>query len=110
MKFYKYLYIGDNVNKVFSVKKKLQMHAGVNVYVITIAQGEDQLEFFHASYLKQKYYRKHPPVIVGIAENYEEAVGIITEITGDCVKRMGNADLKEYLKCKAKTKNFENEA
>ena len=72
MKFYKYLYIGDTVKDPAKAKRKLKLHAGQLVYVIYIAQGNDQLEIFHSAYLKQKYYRLYPPVIVGIANNYDE--------------------------------------
>ena len=71
--------------------------------MVTTASGADQLEIFHSAYLKQKYYRFHPPVIVGIASGYEEAVQIIVKITQECVAEMGNCNLKEYLKQKAKT-------
>lgn len=102
MKFYKYLYIGDTVKNPQKVKWKLKHHAGVPVYVIAVAPLADQLEIFHSAYLQQKYYRYHPPVIVGIASNYEEAVQIIIKITQECLDAMGNCNLKEYLKLKAK--------
>lgn len=102
MKFYKNLYIGDNVNNAATVKTKLKIHALVNVYVIALAQGNDQLEIYHAAYLKQKYYRKHPPVIIGIAADYEEAVEIVRKITDECVRETGECDLKGYLKKKVK--------
>ncbi len=102
MKFYKYLYIGDTVTNPQKVKRKLKRHAGVQVYVITIASSRDQLEIYHSAYLKQKYYRYHPPVIVGIASNYEEAVEIIIKITREALEATGNCNLKEYLKQKAK--------
>ena len=63
MKFYKYLYIGDTVTNPQKVKRKLKLHAGVQVYVITTASSSDQLEIFHSAYLKQRYYRYHPPQI-----------------------------------------------
>ncbi len=101
MKFYKYLYIGDTVTNPKKIKRKLKLHAGVNVYVITMASGRDQLELFHSAYLKQRYYRYHPPVIVGIASDYGEAVGMITMMTQECVNATGSGNLKEYLKQKA---------
>jgi hypothetical protein len=102
MKFYKYLYIGDTVKEPAKVKRKLKRHAGQNIYVICMAKGENQLEIFHSAYLKQKYYRLYPPVVVGIASNYEEAVGLVTAMTKECVEAYGNCNLKEYLKIKAK--------
>ena len=102
MKFYKYLYIGDTVTDPAKVKWKLKHHAGTQVYVVSIAAGVDQLEIFHGAYLKQLYYRYHPPIIVGIASNYDEAVDIIIKITQECVDATGTCNLKEYLKRKAK--------
>ncbi|MCX4350841.1 MAG: hypothetical protein OSJ60_04310 [Lachnospiraceae bacterium] len=102
MKFYKYLYIGDTVTDPAKVKWKLKHHAGTQVYVVSIAAGADQLEIFHGAYLKQLYYRYHPPIIVGIASNYDEAVDIIIKITQECVDATGTCNLKEYLKRKAK--------
>lgn len=102
MKFYKYLYIGDTVKEPNKIKRKLKSHAGLMIYVICIAEGADQLEIFHSAYLKQKFYRYHPPIIVGIASNYEEAVEIIVQITKECLQKTGGCNLKEYLKLKAK--------
>lgn len=102
MKFYKHLYIGDTVTDPARIKWKLKCHAGVNAYVIAVSSGNDQLEIFHSAYLKQRYYRAHPPVVVGIASDYEEAVAIIVKIAQECVEATGNCNLKEYLKQKAR--------
>lgn len=102
MKFYKYLYIGDNVKEPQKIKRKLKLHAGISVYVICISHGDDQLEIFHSAYLKQRYYRYHPPVIIGIASDYDEAVQIIVKITKECLKATGGCNLKDYLIEKAK--------
>ncbi len=102
MKFYKYLYVGDTIKNPSKIKWKLKHHAGVQIHVITIASGADQLEIFHSAYLQQRYFRHHPPVIVGIASNYEEAVQIIMKITQECLEFTGSCNLKEYLKLKAR--------
>lgn len=102
MKFYKYLYVGDTIKSPSKVKWKLKHHAGVQVYVITTAHGADQLEIFHSAYLQQRYFRYHPPVIVGIASDYNEAIQIIMKITQECLEYTGACNLKEYLKLKAK--------
>lgn len=102
MKFYRYLYVGDNIKNPNKIKWKLKHHAGVQVYVITIAAGNDQLELFQSAYLKQKYFRKHPPIVVGIASDYNEAVQIVMRITQECLSITGNCNLKEYLKQKVR--------
>lgn len=97
MKFYKYLYIGGGVKNPGRVKRKLKRHAGQLVYVICMAQGPDQLEIFHSAYLKQKYYRLHPPVVVGIAKDYGEALELVVLMMKECVADTGGCNLKDYL-------------
>ena len=102
MKFYKYLYVGDTVKDPARVKRRLKRHAGELVYVICLTKGPDQLEIFHSAYLKQKYYRYHPPVVVGIAKSHEEAVNLVAEMVKECLEATGGCNLKEFLKQKAK--------
>lgn len=102
MRFYKYLYVGDGVKNPSRIKRKLQLHAGVSVYLIAAASGDDQLEIYHSALLKQRYYRKHPPVIIGLAGDYEEAVQLVVRITEECLAWSGNCNLKEYLRARAK--------
>ena len=102
MKFYKYLYVGETVEHVGILKQKLKIHAMVRVYLVTLACGDDQLEIYSSMLPKQKYFRKHAPIIIGIASNYEEAVAIVQKIVEESLERTGTCDLKEYLKLKVK--------
>lgn len=102
MRFYKYLYVGEQIKHVNLIKQKLRVHAYTNVWLITLCAGTDQLEIFKASLLKQRYFRKHAPVVVGIASDYDEAVALVEQIVNESLKRTGACDLKEYLKLKAK--------
>lgn len=98
MKFYRNLYVGESIEKPKKVKWKLRHQAGqFQVYVIALAEGDDQLEIYHCAFLQQKYYKKHPPYIIGIAGGYEEAVELVMEIAQAAVKETGSADLKRYL-------------
>ncbi len=102
MKFYKYLYVGDTIKEPSKVKSKLKRHTAISVYVICIASGDDQLEIYQSVFLRQKYFKRHSPIVVGIASDYDEAVGLVVQITKECVEKTGNCNLKEYLKGKAK--------
>lgn len=97
MKFYKYLYVGEKIKNPGKVKRKLKNHEGQFVYVICFAKGSDRLEFFQSAYLKQKYYRHYPPVIIGIANDYDEAVSIVIQIITECRETMGDFNIKNYL-------------
>ena len=83
--FYKNLYIGESIKNPVLVKWKLKHGAGqLSIFVVSEAQNEnDQLEIEHCSFLKQKYYRKHPLLIYGIAGSYKEALDIVLRISED---------------------------
>lgn len=98
MKFYRNLYVGESIKKPNKVKWRLRHNAGqFQVYVIALAEGEDQLEIYHCAFLQQGYYKKNPPYIIGIAGGYAEAVDLVVEITEAALKETGRADLKRYL-------------
>ncbi len=98
MKFYKDLYVGDTIKNIKKVKRKLWRNAGqVGIYVIALCEGQDQLEIYNSAYLQQKYYKKYPPYIIGIANGYDEAVGIVCKIAKEAYEVNQNCDLKKYL-------------
>lgn len=98
MKFYKYLYIGSTIKDAQKIKRKLRVNAGqLGIYVIALCKGRDQLEIYHCALLQQRYYKKNPPHIIGIANGYEEAVEIIRQIAEETYKYNGDCDLKKYL-------------
>jgi len=99
MRFHNRLYIGDSIKHPIVTKWKLRVAAGqFNVHVIVISEnGDNQLECFHNSLLKQKSYHKRDFLVVGIAGDYKEAVDIIAKITQDCVTHTGTGNVKQFL-------------
>ncbi len=98
MKFYKNLYVGESITNPNKVKWKLRRNAGqFKVYIIALAQGDGQLEIYHCAFLQQKYYRKYPPYIIGIAGGYDEAVELVIKITEAAMEKTGSPDLKKFL-------------
>ena len=107
MKYYKYLYTSESIRNPGKVKTRLRLHKGTPGYfILYFANGNDQLEIMNTVYLKLNYYRKHPPIVVGLAKSYDEAVEIVIKIVNEALKKTGNANIKEYLIKKAKTSNF----
>lgn len=101
MKFYKKLYIGKTIKKPALVKWKLAHGAGqLKIYVITLAAGNDLLEIYHCAFLQQKFYKKYPPFIVGIAGSYDEAVSLVTEIVEEVYANTGGYAVKDYIMSK----------
>lgn len=98
MKFYKNLYIGDNIKKPEKIKRKLKKYAKLNnVYVIVYTEQIRQLEIYHSLMLQQFYYKENPPYIIGIAGNRDDANRIICRIAQESVEQTGQADLVAYL-------------
>lgn len=100
MKFYKDLYIGETIKNPGKIKRKIKHNAKqLTIYVILLAAGNDQLEICHNILLKQPYYKgkENAPYIIGIAGNYDEAVGLVCQIAKEAVEQNGNADIKQYL-------------
>lgn len=101
MEWYPRLYVGKSVNNPDKLIHKLKKHSRfLDAFVITLSRNpSDQLEIHKAGYLAQRYYRMHPPYVIGIAGNYEEAVELVRQIAEEAYAAQGNCQLKEYLKC-----------
>ncbi len=101
--YYSSLYLGKNMDdkRLGRIKKQLLHHpAKADVCLITLSRnGFDQLDLYESSLLEKSYYRKNPPFIIGIADDRDEAVGLVCQIALECYLKTGNCMLKEYLLC-----------
>ena len=99
-KFYKNLYVGDSIKNSALVRWKIKHGAGqLMIYLITEPANEsDQLEIVHCAFLKQKYYRRHPVMVYGIAGSRQEAMDIVIKISEEASVNGMDGDLKGYLK------------
>lgn len=110
MQYYRYLYTSDSIKKIDKIKLKLNEHRGVlGLYVICLNKGVNQLDIINAAYLKLPYYRTNPPIVVGLAKTYDEAVDLVIKMTNEAIDRIGFPNIKEYLKKRAKTRDFTRE-
>lgn len=98
MKFYHMLYVGDSVRQVNKVKWKLRMGAGqFQLYLITLSHSSDQLDIFHCSILKQKYFDKKNLYVVGLAKDQAEAYRLVGKMLADTLAAGMGGDIKGYL-------------
>ena len=68
------------------------------LFVLTLpTHSKNQLDIVPASALRQAFYRKRDPVIVGLAQGKDGAVELLAQIATECVEVTGGADLKAYL-------------
>lgn len=103
MKFYNDLYIGEGIKNEKKIKRRLSLYIGqLSVYVLALCKGKDQLEIYHCAILKQPYYRKHQPYVVGLASSYQEALDLTVKIMDDAMLYTGKPDIKEFIGVKEK--------
>lgn len=104
MDFYEELYISPAVTDPHRIKKDLMRGKGhLLTYVLVLVRGPEnrpQLEIMHCANLQQKYYRDHPPLIVGICEGKEDAFSMVEKITNESFALTGQWDPALYLAAK----------
>ena len=96
--FYENLYIGATVKEPKKMIQKISLRKKLlHTYAIIEANGSDLFEIIHCMYLTQPYYRKHPPYVIGIANGYEEALGLISIIMEDLIKKNDSLEFKTFF-------------
>lgn len=101
--FIKDLYIGKSVyKKRRMIKWKLKHFSSLlSLYVLIIPENEnEQLEIMHAGFLRQRYYKQHPPLIAGFSGSYHEAVLMIKDLTDKALEETGSANIRAYILAK----------
>ena len=102
MRFLKEMYVGEGIKNKYQVMFKLKHGAGMlDIYVISLSNGNDQLDCMKCSYFKQKAIRDSVGLIVGVAKGYSEAQNLMISMIEESLQETGSANVKEYLmKCK----------
>ncbi len=99
--YYPRLYLSEGINrdKLEKLKRDLSVRPKkADVYLLTLSgNATDQLDIYASKYLPQKYKEQRSPYIIGIAENYEKAVGIVEQIAREAWAARGDAQLRDYL-------------
>lgn len=98
MRFWKEMYVGEGIKNKQKVLWKLKHGAGmVDVYVISLSNGRDQLDCTNCSYFKQKAIRENVGLVVGVAKGYLEAQELMVSMIEEALRETGSANVKEYL-------------
>lgn len=70
----------------------------LNKYLIVPAQNDrEQLEFYNASLLLQKIYKKETLFVVGIADGFEGALELVEQITREVYDETKTTDIRAYI-------------
>lgn len=99
--FLENMYIAPGMEKVDLEKLKQEIKERplfANVFIITIASNEqEQLDIYHSKYLLQRFYKKNPPLVVGVARKKGDAYALVEKIVQECVTLRGDVNLKAFL-------------
>jgi len=104
MYFYKKLYVDDTIKKkTKSICWKLKHNSGqLDIYVISLACGNDLFDIFHCANLKQKSFPRENLYVVGIAKGYDNAVLLAKDMVMDLYQKYNTIHFKEsFMKAEA---------
>ena len=94
------LYIAESVQgRTEEIRQHLRSgNHSDNAYLITLSTNpKNQLDIIHTLYLRESWIARSLPLIVGIAGNRKEALGIVQQILEDTVRDRRDADMRTYL-------------
>ena len=67
-------------------------------YIVTLSRGEqNNLEFYSAMFLKQRFYDDSEIFIVALADGYDECLVITERIAKEVYRKTGGADIRNYI-------------
>lgn len=102
MRFYKHLYVSDNLKeKTASIKMRLRLHKfQPGLFLLCLPEGSNELEYFSAVLLLQPYYKRRPRkdlFIIGLAESETECMNMIEGILKETLTSEYPCQIKKYL-------------
>ena len=98
MRFLQEMYVGEGIKNKQKIMRKLKRGAGMlDIYVISLSNGKDQLDCMNCCYFKQKSIRDGVGIIVGLAKGYSEAQQLVVTMIEEAIQKTGSADVKGYL-------------
>ena len=100
MRFSEKLYLSRSMEgKDKKIKMKLNSGAGLlGVYCIAVPVcGSDPLEIYNAAELKQRWYRRSPLLIVGLAGGRKEACYLSANILSEIFEKQGDYDSRRFF-------------
>lgn len=99
MRFAKKIYVSDGLSgreREFKARLKFRK-LKKQVYVIYFNRYSDTPEFMNSIFLRQDYYKRHSIYVIGIVENYGQAVEYVADLLKDSFEKNGNFNVKEIV-------------
>ncbi len=100
MKFYRYLYVSESLEKKQEklIKKLEQGKLHKSVQLIVLASNvENHLDIFSSIQLLQPVFSKEEMFVVGITKDFEEALEFVEHLVEKVYNETGRIDLRSYI-------------
>ena len=100
MKFYKHLYISEDLKKKKEkiLRKLKQNKLQLNVQLIALPQSpHDQLEIIESKVLLQPAYPKKDLFVVGLVSSYNDALEFVESIVREVYETEAHTDIRNYI-------------
>ena len=101
MIFSDYIYVDDQCfSKFDEIKENIEKRKKIIVdsfFVIILNEYISNLEFTEWMFLLQRHYKENPPMIVGLAKDYESAETLTAHMIQNCLIKVGSLDYIAYL-------------
>lgn len=101
MIFSDYVYVDEYAYSKFDkIKENIDKRKKIiteTFFVIILNEYTSKLEFTEWMFLLQRHYKENPPMIVGLAKDYESAEELTCHMIENCMIKVKNLDYIAYL-------------
>ncbi len=101
MDFASHIYVDDyayrKYKKIAKIINKKKRYIEQSFYAVVLNEYTSKLEFEDWLFLMQRHYEKRPPLIVGLAKDYDYAEWLCAHMIKDCIDKTGSLDYISYL-------------
>ena len=101
MVFSDYIYVDEYAYSNFDkIKENIDKRKKIIVdsfFVIILNEYTSKLEFTEWMFLLQRHYKENPPMIVGLAKDYESAEMLTCHMIENCMIKVKSLDYIAYL-------------
>ena len=100
MKYYKYLYLADGLEKkrekIISKLENNKFQMSIHLVVLSTSK-KNHFDIINSVLLLQPAYPKDDLFVVGIAKSYDDALELVEKIVGEVYDNTKDADIRGYV-------------
>lgn len=101
MDFASFIYVDSyayrKYKKLSKIISKRKRYSKDSFFVIVLNEYSSRIEFEEWFYLLQRHYEQKPPVLVGLAQDYDSAEKLCCRMIYDCISKVGKLDYVTFL-------------